>query len=88
MRKLWKKLAAGAAMCILTITTAIAPVQAAVENGTSYPIESNNIANWPQMGDMYSEAAVLMDADTGRILFGKNDNEVMCKMQKSNTSTK
>lgn len=71
MRKLWKKLAAGVAMCILTITTAIAPVQAAVENGTSYPIESNNIANWPQMGAMYSEAAVLMDADTGAVMVNK-----------------
>ena len=26
---------------------------------------------------LYAKAAVLMDADTGRILFGKNDNEVM-----------
>lgn len=71
MRKLWKKLAAGAAMCVLTVTTAIAPVQAAVDNGVSYPIESNNIANWPQMGDMYSEAAVLMDADTGAVMVNK-----------------
>ena len=26
---------------------------------------------------LYARSAVLMDADTGRILFGKNDNEVM-----------
>lgn len=71
MRKLWKKLAVGVAICMLTITTAAAPVRAAVENGTSYAIESNSIANWPQMGDMYSEAAVLMDADTGAVLVNK-----------------
>ena len=31
--------------------------------------------------NLYARSAVLMDADTGRILFGKNDNEVM-PMQK------
>lgn len=31
----------------------------------------------PTPGDLYARAAVLMDGDSGRILYGKNENEVM-----------
>lgn len=59
------------AVCAMLAVSTIQPAFAAVDNGVAYPIESNNIANWPQMGNLYSEAAVLMDADTGEVLCNK-----------------
>ena len=51
-------------------------VQAAeVDNGASYPITTNAIEGWPQGLDTYSETAVLMDADTGTILYNKGMDE-------------
>lgn len=39
------------------------------------PVESNNVANWPQGPLIGAKAAILMDADTGAILYSKNINE-------------
>ena len=51
-------------------------VQAAeVDNGASYPITTNAIEGWPQGPDTYSETAVLLDADTGTILYNKGMDE-------------
>lgn len=46
-----------------------------VNNGAIYTIETNAIENWPQGPDVYSETAVLMDAETGMILYNKGMNE-------------
>lgn len=35
-------------------------------------IQSNNIKNWPQGAAVNAEAAIVMDADTGAILYAKN----------------
>ena len=48
---------------------------AEVNNGTTYPVSTDAIANWPQGPDTYSETAVLMDADTGAILYNKGMDE-------------
>lgn len=51
-------------------------VQASVvDNGAVYPISSNSIEEWPQGPDIYGETAVLMNADTGAILYNKGMNE-------------
>lgn len=51
-------------------------VQAAeVDNGAAYSISTNAIEGWPQGPDIYSETAVLMDADTGAILYNKGMDE-------------
>lgn len=53
------------------------PVQAAqVNNGTVYSVSTNEIAGWPQGPDIYGETAVLMDADTGTILYNKGMDEL------------
>lgn len=39
------------------------------------PITTNAIEGWPQGPDTYSETAVLMDADTGTILYNKGMDE-------------
>lgn len=36
------------------------------------PVESNEVAGWPQGPQIEAEAAVVMDADTGAFLYGKN----------------
>ena len=54
------------------ISLSAVTVQAAeVDNGASYPITTNAIEGWPQGPDTYSETAVLMDADTGAVLYDK-----------------
>lgn len=49
-----------------------------IESETEYPasyyleIQSNNRKNWPQGAAVNAEAAIVMDADTGAILYAKN----------------
>ncbi len=58
------------------ISLSAVTVQAAeVDNGASYPITTNAIEGWPQGPDTYSETAVLVDADTGTILYNKGMDE-------------
>lgn len=39
------------------------------------PIQTNEIEGWPQGPSIYGKSAVLMDADTGAILYSKNQEE-------------
>lgn len=41
------------------------------------PVESNNVENWPQGPLIGAKAAVLMDANTGAILYAKNMDEML-----------
>ncbi|MDE6607135.1 MAG: D-alanyl-D-alanine carboxypeptidase [Lachnospiraceae bacterium] len=41
----------------------------------SLPIQSNEIENWPNGPEIGAEAAILMEANTGTILYAKNINE-------------
>ena len=41
------------------------------------PVESNNIENWPQGPLIGAKAAVLMEANTGAILYCKNMDEAL-----------
>lgn len=41
------------------------------------PVESNNVENWPQGPLIGAKSAVLMDANTGAILYSKNMNEAL-----------
>lgn len=63
--------------CLIMILSlsAISVNAAEVNNGASYPVESNTINGWPQGPDLYSETAVLMDAETGAILYNKGMDE-------------
>ncbi|MGI6007472.1 MAG: serine hydrolase [Ruminococcus sp.] len=51
------------------------PVWAEVNNGEQYSIATNEISEWPQGPDTYSETAVLMEADTGTVLYDKGKDE-------------
>lgn len=75
MKKLYQRILAGIVCCLLLFTSV--NVQAAqVNNGAIYPITTNEIPNWPQGPDTYGEVAVLMDADTGAILYNKGMHEL------------
>lgn len=41
----------------------------------SLPVQSNEIENWPNGPEIGAEAAILMEANTGTILYAKNINE-------------
>lgn len=41
------------------------------------PVESNNVENWPQGPLIGAKAAILMDANTGAILYSKNIDEAL-----------
>ncbi len=73
-KKRYKKLTAILA-AVLLLCSGIPVMAAEVNNGTTYPVSTNAIANWPQGPDTYSETAVLMDADTGAILYNKGMDE-------------
>ena len=73
-KKRYKKLTAILA-AVLLLCSGIPVMAAEVNNGTTYPVSTNAIANWPQGPDTYSETAVLTDADTGVILYNKGMDE-------------
>ena len=60
----------------LTITLLL-PVQAfaAVDLNAKYEVSTNKIAGWPQAADIASDTGVLMDADTGTVLFDKGADQ-------------
>ena len=74
MKRIYRSVAAGILICAILMMTV--GVQASVvENGASYSISTNSISEWPQGPDIYAETAILMDADTGAILYNKGMDE-------------
>lgn len=50
-------------------------ILAEVNNEATYTITTNEIKDWPKGPDTYSDVAVLMEADTGEVLYDKGMNE-------------
>ena len=80
-----KRICQMAALGSALILAFSAPVQAAAvtANGTPAVVATNNIQNWPAGPEINSEAAVLIDADTGAVLYDKGMNE--CRYPASTT---
>lgn len=66
----YMKLAMVAVICIVTVMGNINPVLA---EGTKEEDKKENSTNI----QLYAQSAVLMDADSGRVLFGKNETEIL-----------
>lgn len=49
--------------------------QAEMEARKSLPVQTNQITNWPEGPLVGAQSAILMDADTGAILYAKNVDE-------------
>ena len=75
MRKWYKKAGCLLLACLLLCQN-VAILAAEIHNGTVYPIETNAISGWPQGQDTYAETAVLMEAETGAVLYAKGMNEL------------
>lgn len=77
MRKICSRILVGLTGIVLLCIQVIVPVMAAqVDNDMVYPIASNSISAWPQGPDIFSETAVVMDAETGTVLYDKGMNEL------------
>ena len=64
--------------CNNTLTAKAASLeelQEEVEARKALPIQSNEIDNWPAGPQIGAQAAILMDANTGVILYSKNIHE-------------
>lgn len=61
-----------AVLLVSSVTTQAATV---TTNGTPAPVETDLVANWSAAPAITSEAAVLMDADTGAVLYNKGMDE-------------
>lgn len=75
MKKLYQKILAGI-LCSMLFLSAVTVQAAQVNNGAVYSISTNEIAGWPQGPETIGEVAVLMDADTGAILYNKGMHEL------------
>lgn len=57
------------------LTAWAVPVLTDVEERIAIPVETNEIENWPDGPEVSAQSAILIDADTGTILYGKNVHE-------------
>ncbi len=59
----------------LTAYATLEELQAESDERKSLPIQSNEIENWPAGPEISAQSAILMDIDTGVILYAKNIHE-------------
>ena len=81
-RKYLKRIAAGmsALMLVLSVPLSVSADElpdydALAEARKALPVQSNLITDWPQGPAVSAEAAILMEANTGAILYAKNIDE-------------
>lgn len=58
-----------------TACATLAELEAAAEERKSLPIQSNEIEGWPTGPEISAQSAILMDVNTGVILYAKNIHE-------------
>ena len=79
IKKLRGSLATFAAACAVIACTAVFPANVAAAEvaaaptaePTPIPVASNQLPGWPQMSAIEARSAIVMDADTGAILYSK-----------------
>lgn len=59
----------------LTAQATAEELQAAAEERKSLPVQSNEVENWPSGPQIGAQSAILMDVNTGVILYSKNIHE-------------
>ena len=78
MKKTKKLFTVLTALCLVLMQPA--QVMAAVDLNAKYEVDTNKIQGWPQAADIASDTGILMDADTGTVLFDKGgDQQRSCK---------
>ncbi len=72
MKKIGRAIVIGAlAVCMSAGSLGLMTTEAAVNNDAVYEVTTDNIENWPQGPEVAADVAVLMDADTGIVLYSK-----------------
>lgn len=66
---------AAAALFSSSVSAAAAEVSSAVDEEPAEVIESNELTNWPQGPSVSAKSAIVMDVDTGAILYAKDIDE-------------
>lgn len=57
------------------LTVSALPVLTEVETREAIPVETNSLPGWPEGPQISAQSAILMDADSGAILYAKNIHE-------------
>lgn len=83
MKKGIYRIAAGVGAAMILVSSATAQAASVTANGTPAPVATDSIANWPQAPAVTSETAVLIDAETGAVLYDKGMDE--CRYPASTT---
>jgi D-alanyl-D-alanine carboxypeptidase (penicillin-binding protein 5/6) len=71
---MWKKLLAWILITVILIGNGIQVVEAFEQSGN---VQMEKIMGGPDQNSLYARSAVLMDADSGRILYEKNGHQAM-----------
>ncbi|MDC7291374.1 D-alanyl-D-alanine carboxypeptidase [Blautia schinkii] len=74
--KRWKKILTTVLTGTLTVTLAAAPVWATVDLNAVYGISTNDIQGWPAGPEISSNTGILMEADTGTVVYDKGADEL------------
>ena len=89
--KIKKCISIGLAFCLslsaLVITADATNRNLTDEQRLAIPIESNLLENWPDGPQILAESAILMEANTGTILYEKNATEAMYPASTTKTLT-
>ena len=71
--KKWKRIIAGITAGVMLACT---QVSAGVDLNAKYAITTNELENWPAGPELMADTGVLMDADTGVVLYDKGAHEL------------
>lgn len=71
MKKRIYQIAAGVCAAMILVSSASVQAATVTANGTPAAVGTDSIANWPATPAITSETAVLIDADTGAVLYDK-----------------
>ena len=69
------RIAVGIGAAVILVSSCTVQASMVMTNGTPAAVATDSIANWPAAPAVTSETAVLMDADTGAILYDKGMDE-------------
>lgn len=82
MRRIYHKSILIVTLCVAVFMWHFAPLTAnalptldEVEDRLAIPVETNEITNWPDGPEVQAQSAILMDAESGAILYEKNIHE-------------
>ena len=83
MNKRIYRIAAGVCAAMILVSSATVQAASVTTNGTPAPVVTDSIAGWPAAPAITSETAVLIDAETGAVLYDKGMDE--CRYPDSTT---